>query len=239
MKREIRDRIQHRLTTWRFEPIRIFCFHQVSDTFDDTYMKPIDWLSVETLKRFVGDMQEKGYQFISLQEAKDRIMTDKYRLRKYAVLTADDGWVSLKNILPWLNEQKIPVTLFLNPAYLDGKHYRNSEREKYLTEEDMNHMHTLYPLVTIGMHGWEHKDATQQTKEEFEESVNRSKEYLSKYPNFIPYFAYTWGRSTWHTHCYLTEQGIMPVYVQGWKNYTRAPYLNRELLNEKSIQDGI
>ena len=222
--------------TWaklRLQPIRVFCFHQVSDTFDESTMKHCDWLQTDVFKRILCDMLQKGYIFISLAEAREKMQRDIFRCKKYVVLTADDGWASLKNVLPWLNEQQIPVTLFLNPAYLDGKHFREKETEKYLNETEVAHLYEQYPLVTIGMHGWEHKEATQQSEDEFRESVKKSYTYLSILPNFVPYFAYPWGRRSEQTNAILIERSIVPVTIRGGLNYDGHQIIDREVLDEK------
>lgn len=228
---EIGAKIRRKWAKIRLQPIRVFCFHQVSDTFDESTMKECDWLQTDAFKRIITDMREQGYNFISLQEAHEKMKRDIFRCKKYAVLTADDGWASLKNILPWLNEQKIPITLFLNPGYLDGNHYRKKETEKYLTEKEVKHFYEQYPLVTIGMHGWEHKDATKQTEEEFMDSIEKSERYLNDLPNYIPYFAYTWGRHTEVTDSILIKNGITPITIMGCKNYNEFRIIDRELLS--------
>lgn len=214
----------------RLQPIRVLCFHQVSDAFDESYMERIDWLSTDVFKQRIESLRQEGYAFVSLPEARDKMQRDIFRRKKYAVLTADDGWATLKNVLPWLNEQQIPVTLFLNPAYQDGKHYRNSDKEQYLSAEEVAQLHKQYPLVTIGSHGWEHVDATIQTEKEFRESIQQTQDYLSKLPNYIQYHAYTWGRYSSKTNSILKEVGITPVYMDGEKNYNDSYAIHRELL---------
>ena len=227
---EILAKIRRKWTKIRLQPIRIFCFHQVSGTFDESTMKECDWLQTDAFKRIILDLREQGYVFISLQKAHDKLKHNIIRSKKYAVLTADDGWASLKNILPWLNEQQIPVTLFLNPAYLDGKHYRELPTEKYLTVAEVAHLCEQYPLVTIGMHGWDHVDATKQTEEEFKDSVEQSVQYLSLLPNYIPYFAYTWGRHTVEIDNVLIKREITPLTIMGGRNYNKHQIIDRELL---------
>ena len=102
-------------------PIRVFLFHQVSDRFDATTMIEGDWTQMDQFKRNINRLR-KEYTFIPLDKAYRKMRRDIFRFRDYAVLTADDGWASLNNILPWLAEQRIPVTLFLNPGYFDGRH---------------------------------------------------------------------------------------------------------------------
>lgn len=214
----------------RLRPIRVFCFHQVSDVFDESYMERIDWLSTDVFKQRIESLRGEGCKFISLPEAQERMKRDWIRCKKYAVLTADDGWATLKNVLPWLNEQQIPVTLFLNPAYLDGKHYRNNNKEQYLCSEEVEHMHKQYPLVTIGSHGWEHVDAMRQTEEKFRSSIQRTQDYLSKLPNYIPFHAYTWGHWNTTRNEILAETGMNLVYMDGGQNYNDYDVIHRELL---------
>lgn len=231
-KMEVKS-LKHILSKWDRlckKPIRVFCFHQVSDTFDESTMYREDWIPTVEFQKTIDSLRNGGYSFISLPEAYDKLKHDTFRFKKYAVLTADDGWASLRNILPWLNEQQIPVTLFLNPAYLDGKHFRERETEQYLTETEVKQLYELYPLLTIGSHGWEHKDATRQTENEFEESLIKSTSLLSSMPNYIPFYAYTWGRHTVATDSLLKQMQLTLVLMDGMKNREKANIVHRELL---------
>ncbi|MBR3408654.1 MAG: polysaccharide deacetylase family protein [Paludibacteraceae bacterium] len=227
---ELIHKIKRKWMKMRLQPIRVLCFHQVSDAFDESYMERGDWLRTDVFKQRIEGLQQEGYVFISLPEAQEKMKRDRIRCKKYVVLTADDGWATLRNVLPWLNEQQIPVTLFLNPAYLDGKHYRDSEKEEYLTEVEVRNLHKQYPLVTVGSHGWDHVAATRQTEDEFRESIKRAKTYLSELPNYIPYYAYTWGWRNAKTNGILAEDGMMQVNMDGEMNYNDHNVIHRELL---------
>ena len=231
MIKDLLHKIKRKWMKMRFQPIRVLCFHQVSDAFDESYMEPIDWLETDVFKQRIEGLQQEGYVFISLPEAQEKMKRDRIRCKKYVVLTADDGWATLRNVLPWLNEQQIPVTLFLNPAYLVGKHYRNSDKEQYLSSEEVERLYKQYPLVTIGSHGWEHVDATEQAEEEFREGIQRTTAYLSSLLNYIPYHAYTWGRYTAKANRVLAEVGMVPVYMDGEKNYNDHDVIHRELIS--------
>lgn len=228
--KQFKYKLRYKWAKLRLRHIRILCFHHVSDEFDESTMYPGDWISTDEFKKRVQSLREQGYRFISLVEAHEHIKHDFIRTRKYVVLTADDGWASLKNILPWLNEQQIPITLFLNPAYLDGKHFRERNTEKYLTEKEVNQLYKLYPLLTIGSHGWEHLPAPKQTTQEFTDNVLKSYEYLSKLPNFVPYFAYTWGWNWYHTDGIVLKCHMTPINLCG-KNYSNGYFLHRENIN--------
>ncbi len=212
----------------RLQPIRVFCLHHVCKTFDAESMNVGDWMQIDEFKTKVQTMQQNGVEFISLTEAYYKITNDKFRNHKYAVLTFDDGYASLKEILPWLENQKIPATLFINGKYLDGKSYRKNPNEKYLTKEKL--FMSTSPLIEIGSHGWVHKRVTEMTAEEFVESVKRNIGLLSEHPNYIPFWAYTYGSHSNNTDDYLHHQGLVPLYIDGMKNYNEIKVIHRELL---------
>lgn len=225
---ELIRKIRHKWIKLRLQPIRVFCLHHVCGAFDAESMNKGDWMQIDEFKAKVLSMQQDGVEFISLTEAYNRICFDKIRCKKYAVLTFDDGYASLKEILPWLEEQQIPVTLFINGKYLDGKLYRKNPNEKYLTKEELFSLTS--PLIEIGSHGWEHKRATEMTAEEFAESVKRNIGLLSGHPNYIPFWAYTYGSHSNNTDDYLHRQGLVPIYIDGMKNYNEIKVIHRELL---------
>lgn len=213
----------------RLQPIRVFCLHHVCKTYNETTtMYQGDWVQIDEFKEKVQRMQQDGGEFISLTEANHHICSDWFRHKKYAVLTFDDGYASLKEILPWLEERQIPVALFINGKYLDGKSYRKNPKEKYLTKEELFALSS--PLIEIGSHGWEHNRATEMTAEEFAESVKRNIDLLSGHPNYIPFWAYTYGSHSNNTDDYLHRQGLVPLYIDGMKNYNEIYIIHRELL---------
>lgn len=228
---DIIHKIKRRWTKIRLQPIRVFCFHHVCAMFDAGSMNACDWMQIDEFKKKMLALLQNGVEFISLTEAYHHICNDKIRRKKYAVITFDDGYSSLKEILPWLKEQKIPTTLFLNPAYMDGKHYRKRETERYLIEDEIKQLYMQCPLLTIGSHGWEHIDATKLTKDMFEESVNKSIMYLCKLPNYTPYFAYPYGRHNIETDNIIMKYHLVPLYVSGGDNYNNKEYIDRGLMN--------
>lgn len=173
-------------------------------------------------------MYNNGTKFITMTEAYKHIAYDRIRTQKYAVLTFDDGYASLKEILPWLEEQRIPATLFINGKYLDGKSYRRNPKERYLTKNELWSLAS--PFIEIGSHGWEHLRVTEMTEKEFVTSVMQNVQLLSTHPNYIPYWAYTYGTHTNFTDSYLLEQYLIPVYIDGVKNYNDNKVIHRELL---------
>ncbi len=248
---EIKAKIRRKWTKLRLQPIWVFCFHQVSDEYNPLTMWECDWTPTELFKRNIQNLKEQGYNFISLLQAHEKLKRDKFRCKKYAVLTADDGYKSLLNILPWLEEQKIPVTLFVNTKYLDGKSWSTiSEKQArrvipdvdmlkgvcpylYLSKDELKQTASMQN-ITIGMHGHEHLDATEQTIEDFKRNVQLCQDALKDIPQVIPYFAYTWGRHNAETNEVLSEMGLTPILVNGTKNYKNVKYIDRLAIDGKN-----
>lgn len=226
------NKILRRWMRFRLQPIHVFCLHHVCEHFDAESMHEGDWMALDEFKQKVLAMQQSGVEFISLSEAqrscKMERLHDYIRWQMYAVLTFDDGYASLKEVLPWLSEQGIPATLFINPDYAAGKAYRESPKEQYLTPEELAALE-----VEIGMHGLQHLDVTKMNEDEFREFVESSFHHSinSSLKHFIPFWAYTWGRHNSMTDRVLKEKGITPVYIDGMKNYNDASYIHRELLD--------
>lgn len=224
----ILNKIFNRIKKLRLTPIRVFCLHHVTHEFIEESMNKGDWMSFEEFKNKVESLRKCNVGFISLTEAFNRISNDFIRRKKYAVLAFDDGYASLKEVLPWLFENNIPVTLFVNSKYFDGISYRKNPNEKYLTKEEIFSL--TNNLLEIGSHGYEHTDASKMNEKEFRFHIEKNIEILRTHPNYIPFHAYTWGRYTTQTDKILVEYKIIPVYIDGMKNYNDKNLTHRELL---------
>lgn len=176
----------------------------------------------------MSTQRKAGLEFISLKDAYRHICKDWIRCKKYAVLAFDEGYSSLKEVLPWLEEQHIPATLFIYGKYLDGKSYRKNPKEEYLTKEELWAL--TNPLIEIGSHSWEHVRVTEQTDQEFEKSVASNVNLLNEHSNYVSFWAYTYGAHSDKTDVYLQGKQIVPVYIDGGKNYNDAKVIHRELL---------
>ena len=221
-------KVLRKLMKMRLQPIRVFCLHHVCEQFDADAMYACDWMALDEFKQKINVLRNQGYQFISLTAAYEHLKKDWFRCKKYAVLTFDDGYKSLLEVLPWLEEQQIPATLFINGKYLDGKSYRENPKEYYLTYDELFALTS--PLIEIGHHGWEHTAATEMTEEELLESLQKNTEILSAHPRYIPFWAYTWGKHIESNDKCLLVNGIIPVLIEGNKNYKRIGAIDRELL---------
>lgn len=233
MKKPLFQRICHRLHRTRLHPIRVFVFHQVSDVFEPETMWDCDWTQTDAFKHNILFLK-KQYSFISLEEMRWHLANDKLRLKNFAVLTSDDGWASLANIIPWLAEQEIPVTLFLNPLYMDGLHWRSRNTEKLLTKEEVIRLvEDFRPFVTVASHGWTHDDCTRMTMEEFVDSVQRSEEVLKRMPSKVGFYAFASGRYRMDQVDYLRGNELIPVFVDGMYNVADLWSVHRECIDKR------
>lgn len=221
-------KVRNRWKKIRLQPICVYCLHHVCKHFDAAAMNVGDWMALDEFKQKINDLRSKGYQFISLTAAYEHLKKDRFRREKYAVLTFDDGYRSLQEILPWLEEQQIPATLFINGKYLDGKSYRNNANEKYLMYDELFSLSSHF--IRIGSHGYEHADASKMSEEDFQKHINMNIKLLQKHPNYVPFHAYTWGRCTKETNDILKNLCVTPVYVDGMKNYNEPNCIHREIL---------
>lgn len=219
---------RRRLMKMRLQPIRVFCLHHVCEHYDAESMLACDWMDIEVFKTKISYLQNQGYLFISMTEAYRYLRHDWIRTKRYAVLTFDDGYKSLFEILPWLEEQQIPITLFINGKYLDGKSYRENPNEQYLTYDELLALNS--PLLEVAHHGWEHTYIPDMTQEEIEQSIRQNIDILASHPNYIPFWAYTCGRYNTTSNELLDRYNIIPVKVNGGKNYSWKGSVDRELL---------
>ena len=211
----------------RLEPIRVFCLHHVCEQFDSDAMYSCDWMALDDFKQKINVLRSQGYQFISLMAAYEHLKNDWFRRKKYAVLTFDDGYKSLKEVLPWLEEQQIPATLFINGKYLDGTSYRETPKEQYLTHDELFALTS--PLIEIGHHGWEHK-SVKEIPEELINSMHKNIEILSSHPRYVPFWAYTYGIHDKNSDIIIKHTNLIPILVTGSKNYRWKGNIDRELM---------
>lgn len=246
--KKIIQKIQRKWMKLRLQPIRVFCFHHVSDVYDPLTMWKCDWTQIEEFKRNIIHLQKKGFRFISMSEAQQHLRHDTFRFNRYIVLTADDGYKSMLNILPWLEKNQIPITLFINAHYMEGRAW-SSQQEKqtlsiapnadmtvlasdiYLSHDEVYALSS--PYISVASHGYNHTDATHQTIAEFKDNITACVESLKQHPRYIPFHAFTWGHASVETIRVLHDMNLTPVLCSGTKNYNNPEYIDRLAIDGK------
>ena len=228
----------------RLKPIHVYCLHHVSNEYDSSICYECDWISEDSFKKQVKQMMNKC-TFISLTQAYKKISSDFVRCKEYAVLTFDDGYSSILESLHWLETMGIPYTLFLNAKYLDGEsisphikerirllnhdiiHQNKAAKDIYLKKSDLESLPVS--LSSFGSHGYEHLDATSLSSEDCIRQIEKNCKELTMYPQWIPFHAYTWGNHTEDSDRLLHYFNLIPVLMDGQKNYNNTSVIHREL----------
>lgn len=225
----------------RLRPIEVYVFHHTGEQHDSLLCGVEDWTHIDQLKENILHLQ-KRCTFISLDEAYKHICYDRVRTQRYAVLTTDDGLRSTCELIPWLLKQQIPLTMFVNAKYLDGISYKELDgirvkrvnpnanimdvvKRQYITYDELFELKN--PLITIALHGYEHLNAFDLSPEMFRTNVERCVEVLKPHPLYQPFMAYTWGAHNEKTDRILCEMNIVPVLVDGQKNYQDERCIHR------------
>ena len=234
-------KLNRRLIRLRLRPIRVFCFHELGEAYENSP----DWIPTHFLIGTIQQLLNSGYKFISLTEALAHLKNDKIRMSKYAVLTADDGLKCQLDILGWLEEKKIPITLCINVLSLSNKtcglpyrrwyHIEDEETEKqfaeqlYISESELLEINS--DLVTFALHGVNHDEAaTGISLDDFKQDVEACLRKFSSSKHYVPFYAYKYGKHNRNTDEVLHHYGLTPILVDGEKNYDDASCIHRELL---------
>ena len=244
--RKICSRIRRRI----FRPIPVFVFHHTSAVLDPLICGESDWTQTDVFKQRLLHLK-KNYTFISMQEAITHLKQDKLRFENFAVLTADDGLRSTYELLPWLIENNIPITLFICPKYLDGRsyipvdemrvhaQYPDADMEEiasrmFITPEQLQSIQSS--LVTIASHGYAHLDALSVPMMDFKDDVDSAQKVLLTHPLYMPFFAYTWGHHSVNTDEWLMQKGLVPVLCDGKMNYRWNGVVSRLCIDNMIIE---
>lgn len=198
--------------------------------FDPLTMWECDWTQTDVFKQKITALQQQGYRFISLPEAYEKIKHDTFRLKKYAVLTADDGGNCILNLMPWLADRSIPITLFLPAAYIYGEIVEHKCGISLSISQVNKLIETYKTLITIANHSYSHIVVSRLAQDEFEKEVVMAKEKLESLQNVIPFYAYPCGEHNNKTDLIVRKRDMIPVYADGAKNYNNFKVIHRELL---------
>lgn len=249
MLKDLIHRVRRKLMKTRLRPIRVFVFHHVSEEIDPLICKEEDWTQLDQFKQNIEKLS-KQYTFISLSNAYDKLQHDRFRIKRYAVLTSDDGLSSVLNILTWLEEKGIPLTLFVNTCYMEGDKLKPVHekwlreivpdadskaiaKKMYLSKKQIWSLNSL--LIEIGMHGHEHLDVQLISEIQFEQDIKTCISKLKTHPRYIPAYAFPWGKSTKDAVTYLHRNNIIPVVVHGGRNYNWTGAIDRECIDNKTL----
>lgn len=73
------------------------------------------------LDELLFNLRQNGYEFVSLAEAQERIVS-KDKGKRFIAITLDDGYIdNLEHAAPIFEKHKAPYTIFIAPGLVDGR----------------------------------------------------------------------------------------------------------------------
>jgi peptidoglycan/xylan/chitin deacetylase (PgdA/CDA1 family) len=235
----------------RLKPISVFVFHHVSEVRNPLICAEEDWTSMEVFKNNIVKLQQE-FEFISLTNAYRHLSLDKWRKKRYVVLTADDAYRSILDIVPWLAARRIPLVIFANSRFLDQDSMTPIHEEyiktvapnadlgqvlkaTYMSKEELWSLNDE-ETIEVGLHGHEHLDLSQLDQDNMVREVETCRSILQSHPRYIPFYAYPWGACNANTDNYLLQHGLIPVKVSGSKNYNNKEYVDRKCVDGMELK---
>lgn len=232
------SKIKKHLIRLLWKPIPVLCFHEIGNFCEGSP----DWVPTSFLKKKIEEMLNEGYTFVTLSEVHRHLCKDKFRIKKIAALTADDGLKCQQEIFPWLKERNIPITLFCNVTsvkqekcglpYEKWFKFETKEQELKMAAEmymSKNELEEGLPdNVSIGSHGYAHDEAvTSMSLAEFEKDVDGCVEMFSQHKCYTAFYAYPYGKHSEMTDKMLKDKNIVPVYMDDRENYIDGRTIHR------------
>jgi peptidoglycan/xylan/chitin deacetylase (PgdA/CDA1 family) len=88
-------------------------FHGVLHEPEDGFVDPQERVTTGFLREFIQSMRATGYTFVT----PDIVLGPDRPAGNLALLTSDDGYRSVEGLLPMLEEEAVPLTVFLTTEY--------------------------------------------------------------------------------------------------------------------------
>lgn len=176
----IRTKFQYK--RWRFKPLLVLTYHQISSVFNPEIDIEAIWTSIDDFNKTVLFLRKIGYNFISLKEALSITEMESNRDKHYAVITFDDGYSSILNILPYLEYNEIPATFFINTAYLDDRKKNWIDISNYLQKNTPDQeLDDDIKIALTKLNSTDNSDIFETNKKIIEDFASRIEEWPRRY----------------------------------------------------------
>lgn len=168
-------------STLNFADNVTFCYHKFSYSMEDIYST-----LPEVFEWQINYMKSHNIPIITPDDlAADYAV--KKEPQQSIILTVDDGWKSVLNILPILDRQEVPVTFYLYPLVI------HKGVKQYLSPDDLEKV-TQNKWVNYGCHSYTHPVLTKLGDAGLEHEVVDSKQVLEdRLGVTLNTFAYPYG----------------------------------------------
>jgi len=164
--------------------VNALCYHSISSSVDK-YATSFTQFKKQILRIF------SHADFISIKDIKN--ILGGGRIKKWNVLlTIDDGYQDVIQIIPLLKKLNIPVILFVLSDLSNANREEIANNHQLLTIEEIKKLHKLG--WTIGCHSATHADLSSLNNQLLEHEIINSKKSLEKKLGFkVESFAYPKG----------------------------------------------
>lgn len=92
------------------------------------------------------------------------------------------------------------------------------------------------PLISIGLHGYEHLNSEYLCEDQFEMNVFENLKDIKSHPRFVPFFAFTWGIASKFQIDKLIDWNLVPVLCDGNLNFGGKKALSRVCIDGIDIR---
>jgi peptidoglycan/xylan/chitin deacetylase (PgdA/CDA1 family) len=191
------------------------CYHKFSSSMEDIYSvlpDVFEW-QIEYIKG-------RDIPIIHLSDLVNAYATGTWSIGNNVLLTADDGWKSVLNIIPIVEKEKVPVTLYLYPVVIHNgsEHYLDPEELEQVKKE---------PWFEFGCHSYTHPLLTKLAEGMLKHEVVDSKARLEKWLGIkLDTFAYPFGGVNWRVKRYCRKYYKIIMGVNNGSNNLHTDKFN-------------
>ncbi len=174
---------------------RILMLHRVVEQRSEGKNRELE-ITPQFLEQTIDDYCCQGYQFASIDESLDIILSGKRQRHPFVCITFDDGYHdSYSNALPLLKRLNIPFAIYVTTNFIDNKQpmwwYPNEALG--LTLQELKSL-DAEPLCTICAHTVSHPRLDNLTANEQRKEIAKSKETLEQWlGHSVDHFSYPHG----------------------------------------------
>lgn len=190
------------------------------------------------LEQTIHEYRNKGYRFVSIDEACD-ILERGRRGKPFVCVTFDDGYRdNYTHALPLLKREQVPFAIYVTTEFLDNQQsmwwYPGEQlglsREELLTLD-------AEPLCTLGAHTLTHPKLDSLTVEEQQREIVQSKQELENLlGHSVQHFSYPHGAYNDDTIAIVQQNGFRSA-LMAWGGVIRKGdntlLLHRTILRQK------
>lgn len=204
----------------------VWMLHRVSNaTTPISRLRPYEIQPIN-LERLIIAYVEKGYEFVSIEEACRR-MCSKKKCNKFVAITLDDGYEDNYHVAyPIFQRHNIPFCIYVAPALITGESNVDEEYDYKMMTIDQIFALANEPLCTLAAHTYSHVSLQVLSKSEQLQEIKRGIDWLfniTKKP--IKDFSYPYGRRNDETKKIIKDLGIERAVLAGGGrvlNYTEG-----------------